>query len=592
MKRNILTLALLVGSISAMAQYQLPNSDFESDFVEAYKTQKSEKKSIMSKEYIWKTQTTYNEPLYWHGYATLDATGLSTNGRDGSKLTQSEDVRTGAFSTRCVCITATSPVPGIVANGVMTTGRICSHSTSPKDATQNYNFSDPNFSISSSESIPETTVANDHKGFEWISYPNNRDYAQTFVGKPDLFTVWVNFIPKKASDRASVNAVIHTNARYQDPEATKYESVKVAAAKNDNIAKNGWEKLEIPFDYSVGTGKTPAYILVTFTTNKTPGGGSNGDRLYVDDIAIVYYNDLKTLTYNGENILSRATGSDNVKTINCEDICYETTGTLIAEQRGQGANITTSKYDENTGIYTIVVEANDISVNPTNKTTYNIQFKKPVKINTTSNIVTTAGKANVWMTRNFAQGWNTVCLPFNTTATELGATTVQKFASADANSISFEKVTNGSIEANVPYLVYFAAAKSHNPLKVVKDLQASNAKTVSFGAYTFSGNYTAGMNMNGKYGVADINGVQKLRIGGASATLPAGCAYFTTTNNANGMLIRLDGGNTTGILDVNTGVVVENTAVYNLQGVKVSNNGTAGLPAGIYVMGGKKVIVK
>lgn len=577
MKRNILTLALLAGSISAMAQYQLPNSDFESDFVEAYKYE--------TKGLKWTTKASYTEPLYWHGYATIDASKTNDMGRDGSKLTTSTDVRTGSKSTKCVCITATHPsvLSPILANGVMTTGRIYTHSMTPDDASNNHNYSDPSFDISSAEKIGKT---------EKKTYPQNRNYAQKFQGKPDLFTVWVNFIPKNTSDRASVNAVIHTNARYQDPEDTKYESVKVAAAKNDNIAKNGWEKLEIPFDYTVGTGNTPAYILVTFTTNKTPGGGSDGDRLYVDDIAIVYYNDLKTLTYNGENILSRATGSDNVKTINCEDICYETTGTLIAEQRGQGANITTSKYDENTGIYTIVVEANDISVNPTNKTTYNIQFKKPVKINTTSNIVTTAGKANVWMTRNFAQGWNTVCLPFNTTATELGATTVQKFASADANSISFEKVANGSIEANVPYLVYFAAAKSHNPLKVVKDLQASNAKTVSFGAYTFSGNYTAGMNMNGKYGVADINGVQKLRIGGASATLPAGCAYFATTNNANGMLIRMDGGNTTGILDVNTGVVVENTAVYNLQGVKVSNNGTAGLPAGIYVMGGKKVIVK
>lgn len=575
MKRNILTLALLTGSISAMAQYQLPNSDFESDFVEAYKYE--------TKGLKWTTKASYTEPLYWHGYATIDASTTNDMGRDGSKLTTSTDVRTGSKSTKCVCITATNPIGKIIANGVMTTGRIYTHSTTADDASKNYNYSDPSFDISSAEESKITSRK---------TYPQNRNYAQKFQGKPDLFTVWVNFIPQKTSDRASVNAVIHTNARYQDPEDTKYESVKVAAAKNDNIAKNGWEKLEIPFDYSVGTGKTPAYILVTFTTNKTPGGGSNGDRLYVDDIAIVYYNDLKTLTYNGENILSRATGSDNVKTINCEDICYETTGTLIAEQRGQGANITTSKYDENTGIYTIVVEANDISVNPTNKTTYNIQFKKPVKINTTSNIVTTAGKANVWMTRNFAQGWNTVCLPFNTTATELGATTVQKFASADANSISFEKVTDGSIEANVPYLVYFAAAKSHNPLKVVKDLQASNAKTVSFGAYTFLGNYTAGMNMSGKYGVADINGVQKLRIGGATATLPAGCAYFTAANNANGMLIRLDGGNTTGILDVNTGVVVENTAVYNLQGVKVSNNGTTGLPAGIYVMGGKKVVVK
>lgn len=582
MKRNILTLALLASSISAMAQYQLPNSDFESDFVEAYKY---ETYSILKKK--WTTEASYTEPLNWHGYATLQPSVESA--RTGDKLTSSIDVRDGKIndtkSTKCICITTTD-ISGIKANGVLTTGRIYNKNIYLWDVANpkvNFNQSDPSFDISSAEKSGKK---------EKTTYPQNRDYAQKFQGKPDLFTVWVNYISKNTSDRASVNAVIHTNARYQDPEDTNYESVKVAAAKNDNIAKNGWEKLEIPFDYSVGTSETPAYILVTFTTNKTPGGGSNGDRLYVDDIAMVYYNDLKTLTYNGENILSRATGSDNVKTINCEDICYETTGTLVAEQRGQGAKITISKYDENTGIYTIVVEANDISVNPTNKTTYNIQFKKPVKINTTSNIVTTAGKANVWMTRNFAQGWNTVCLPFNTTATELGATTVQKFASADANSISFEKVTDGSIEANVPYLVYFAAAKSHNPLKVVKDLQASNAKTISFGAYTFSGNYTANMNMSGKYGVANINGVQKLRIGGATATLPAGCAYFTAANNANGMLIRLDGGNTTGILDVNTGVVVENTAVYNLQGVKVSNNGTAGLPAGIYVMGGKKVIVK
>ena len=152
------------------------------------------------------------------------------------------------------------------------------------------------------------------------------------------------------------------------------------------------------------------------------------------------------------------------------------------------------------------------------------------------------------------------------------------------------------MKANNPYLVFFPTATTigttKDPIFFATTINSYNPTPVTYGAYTFTGNYTAGMNMNGKYGVADINGVQKLRIGGATATLPAGCAYFTTTNNANGMLIRMDGGNTTGILDVNTGVVVENTAVYNLQGVKVSNNGTAGLPAGIYVMGGKKVIVK
>lgn len=229
----------------------------------------------------------------------------------------------------------------------------------------------------------------------------------------------------------------------------------------------------------------------------------------------------------------------------------------------------------------------------------NVTFAPTIKFAEGQNIKTTAGVKNLVMHRTFKKGWNTVCLPFSTTAKTLQAgegCVVQEFASANENGLTFKKVENGVIEANKPYLVYFAKEAKYNeaePLCYGGNLEASNPISVTYGAYTFSGNYTANMNMSGKYGVADFNGVQKLRIGGATATLPAGCAYFTAnTNNANGMLIRLDGGNTTGILDVNTGVVVENTAVYNLQGVKVSNNGTAGLPAGIYVMGGKKVIVK
>lgn len=211
-------------------------------------------------------------------------------------------------------------------------------------------------------------------------------------------------------------------------------------------------------------------------------------------------------------------------------------------------------------------------------------------------IKTINGLANITINRTFKQGWNTVCLPFATSAYVLDANEdgVQEFTSADEKGLTFTKVANGKIEANKPYLIYFDSETIFDdtyPLCYGGNITA-NPTPVTHGSYTFLGNYTAGMNMSGKYGVADFSGVQKLRIGGAKATLPAGCAYFTTTSNANGMLIRMDGGNTTGILDVNTGVVVENTAVYNLQGVKVSNNGTAGLPAGIYVMGGKKVIVK
>ena len=228
-----------------------------------------------------------------------------------------------------------------------------------------------------------------------------------------------------------------------------------------------------------------------------------------------------------------------------------------------------------------------------------VTYGPQLTINPAQSLKTTnsTGITNVVMTRTFKAGWNTYCMPFDYNVADLGTDVkVQEFVSANNNGLNFAAISDGVLKANNPYLVFFPAKTAMGttdaPVYFATTVNSYNPTPVTYGSYTFSGNYTAGMNMSGKYGVADINGVQKLRIGGATATLPAGCAYFTTTNNANGMLIRLDGGNTTGILDVNTGVVVENTAVYNLQGVKVSNNGTAGLPAGIYVMGGKKVIVK
>lgn len=229
-----------------------------------------------------------------------------------------------------------------------------------------------------------------------------------------------------------------------------------------------------------------------------------------------------------------------------------------------------------------------------------VTYGPQLTINPAQSLATTnsTGITNVVMTRTFKAGWNTYCMPFDYNVADLGTDVkVQEFVSADNNGLNFAAISDGVLKANNPYLVFFPAETAMGttdaPVYFATTVNSYNPTPVTYGAYTFSGNYTANMNMSGKYGVANINGVQKLRIGGATATLPAGCAYFTTnTNNANGMLIRLDGGNTTGILDVNTGVVVENTAVYNLQGVKVSNNGTAGLPAGIYVMGGKKVIVK
>ena len=40
-------------------------------------------------------------------------------------------------------------------------------------------------------------------------------------------------------------------------------------------------------EYS-GASSTPEFILVTFTTNKTPGGGADGDAIFIDDVELIY----------------------------------------------------------------------------------------------------------------------------------------------------------------------------------------------------------------------------------------------------------------------------------------------------------------
>lgn len=218
---------------------------------------------------------------------------------------------------------------------------------------------------------------------------------------------------------------------------------------------------------------------------------------------------------------------------------------------------------------------------------------------TSMEVSNAVGLTNVVMKREFKQGWNTFCLPIHSDLADFEGVKVQEFVSANDHSLTFKAVEDANLEANKPYLVYFPTATTFGtdaePVYYATTVKSYNPIAVTFGGITFKGNYTAGMPMTGLYGVATdaTDGYQKLMLGGANATLPAGCAYFSTTKaNANGLRICFDGGEITNIQAINGGNKGEKAAVYNLQGVKVSSNGTNGLPAGLYIQQGKKVIVK
>lgn len=203
----------------------------------------------------------------------------------------------------------------------------------------------------------------------------------------------------------------------------------------------------------------------------------------------------------------------------------------------------------------------------------------------------TNGLTNFVYNRTFPAGWNTICLPFATTTAAFGeGVKAQAFISADNNGLNFGEVTE--LEANKPYLIYFKEAKE-TPTYFGTEITSTTPVSVTFGDFTFCGSYEASISMAGKYGVADQGNVQKLMLGGEGSTLKATRAYFTKSGDQPAMInINLDG-NATGIenIEQNQADIYD---VYNLQGQLIRKNATSlnGLAKGIYIVNGKKVMVK
>ena len=300
------------------------------------------------------------------------------------------------------------------------------------------------------------------------------------------------------------------------------------------------------------------------------------------DMGMIYVKDLKKT--------ANADGSVTYSNSEPEMVYIEG----LQEEVPVTVNATVSKDNQMTATIKIPLEEGN------DKETVIVTYGPQLTINpsTSLEVSNATGLTNVVMNRTFAAGWNTYCMPFDYNLSSLSAEAkAQEFVSSNGYSLTFETVNDGVLKANVPYLVYFPAettvGTTEEPLYFVTNVASYQPTSVEHSGFTFVGNYEASKSMEGLYGVASEGDVQKIMLGTAGSTLPATCAYFTTKNlNANGLRICFDGGEVTGINQVNGAQAQSAGAVYNLQGIKVSNRGTNNLPAGLYIMQGKKVIVK
>lgn len=297
----------------------------------------------------------------WHSFGT--ATGsYSSFASNTDQFKQSTDKRPGTKGSYSALI-QTKSVLGAKANGNCTNGRINAGSMTADDASGNYNFSDPSSS----------------------------GYNTPFVGNPDSLVFWAKYIPADKNPSNSVNkarahAVVTTNARYQDPEATSYANVKIADAAINYTATTsmGWQRIAVPFTYSSVNPSQAAYMLITFTSNMTPGGGSSyteggsifgggtfyPDYVYLDDVEMIYNHALTSLKLNGENI--PFINGEAVTTRMYSDSEYE----LSATSNGKASQSFIGYDEQNNRVHIYVVGHNYSQAHTYNL--YTLQMAEPI----------------------------------------------------------------------------------------------------------------------------------------------------------------------------------------------------------------------
>ncbi len=195
------------------------------------------------------------EPTNWSSFKT--ATG-SFAAFASKQVERSTNVRPGATGSYCARIWSKSTL-GIMANGVLTTGRM-NMGSSNLSSPDNYNY----------------TVLNDAA------------FSESLTQAPDSIVFWARYTAA-ATQKAGMHAVIHDQFSVQDPINAASEPFVVADA-NFQFAptNNSWTRFSVPFNYTVNTGLAPKFILLTFTTNHIPGGGSANDEVLIDDVELIY----------------------------------------------------------------------------------------------------------------------------------------------------------------------------------------------------------------------------------------------------------------------------------------------------------------
>ena len=191
-----------------------------------------------------------------------------------------------------------------------------------------------------------------------------------------------------------------------------------------------------------------------------------------------------------------------------------------------------------------------------------------------------------------ANAWNTLCLPFDVPATgltSLGDVVIKKYKSVTGTTMYLEDATE--IEAGQPYLIK-PAANIKNTTFQYATISSTEPTTAGTGDYQFVGVYGTKT-----FSDTDAQTSYILVSGGslvnptANTTMKGMRAYFTYTGKSEVAPRLVIDGVETALTEVVGKEEVSDGRIYNLRGMYVGNDASR-LAKGIYIMNGKKVVLK
>lgn len=338
-KRLILTSVICLFTMLQMtsAQYQLENAGFEE----------------------WNSKGTI--PNGWNTYETVQCSGLLCAAKNSEQCIRATDVYS-KDSKYSLCAISKS-VFGIVANGIVTSGVINAGSSTATDEENNN----------------QTVLGEDDKNMK-------------FKGRPDSVVAWIKAVPKDATQLGRFYVMLHDSSYIQDPGTTWGNIIAVAGL--NPASSDEWVRHSCPFFYAGEThnivsengntrtpkrkladGERPTFALVTISTNYKAGKGTSGDKIYCDDIEMIYNSKLASLSVNGTKISGFSKDVYSYKV----DQVYQS-GMITYESDGRYASVEES-FDAATQVLTLTVKGDNYSVDNTNKHVYSISFACPAQIN-------------------------------------------------------------------------------------------------------------------------------------------------------------------------------------------------------------------